>query len=132
MTPFLMAFCWVLCVLCASCLSLPGRSVVPRWWDQGAPVLDSPAHGSATLALPLRSFWGILHSFGFRNSPALCWAAARHGSEILLVLSRTLRLAGQNSSVWGWVQASCSVDMACGMCHAAWQQRVTARTVTGT
>lgn len=48
--PLLPGFCWALCLLCASCLSLPGRSAVQQGWEQGALVLDSPARGSATLA----------------------------------------------------------------------------------
>lgn len=38
---------------------------------------------------------------GEAASPALCWAAARHGNGIWCVLSRTVRLAGQSSGGWG-------------------------------
>lgn len=48
-------------------LSLPGRSAVRQGWEQGAPVLDSPARGSAMLASAPGSSWGILHSFGLQG-----------------------------------------------------------------
>lgn len=78
--PLLTGFCWALCLLCATCLSLLGRSAVRRDWEQGAPVLDSPARGSATLAPAPGSSWGILHSFGLRGRQrAQRCAGQRHG-----------------------------------------------------
>lgn len=78
--PLLPGFCWALCLLYASCLSLPGRSAVQRGWEQGAPALDSPARGSAMLAPALGSSWRILHSFDLQGRQrAQHCAGQQHG-----------------------------------------------------
>lgn len=63
----LLGICWALCLLYASCLSLPGSSVVQQGLEQEALVLDSPARGLAMLTPALGSSWRILHSFGLQG-----------------------------------------------------------------
>lgn len=51
--PLLLGICWALCLLYASCLSLPGSSVVQQGLEREALVLDSPARGLAMLTSAL-------------------------------------------------------------------------------